>query len=586
MNKGYFEGLMKLPPETLQQKYVFLVSSLDLSLNIISAGFSAVYLTRKDEKGWYTLEEFLDYLSSIQFRGTQMTSYVYVPACATKKENDALTDFFEANFMEYHEGWRLFKDKEYLAKPEAAGELRSLLENFINRFEKKPKEETGLDRFHILGRDGEPKSVMDIEIVEDILAKIPFFVLGSTPYVYQDGVYLEDAGGVRLKAMIQARLYRKFIKSPTLGRILDLLISQSGVQKQFSDLYNLPPEWVNFKNGYYDPVEQVMVPHDPKYLSMNQIPHEFHPETIDQVLSGGEVIKSYLSTAVPDPTEQQMLWEYLGYCMTSDTKMQRFLMLVGEGGTGKSVIISLFQKAVGIRNCSSISLQDLNHRFYATGLFGKLMNACGDIPCKALDSIDVLKKAVGEDSILYEKKGQDALQFFSHAKLLFSSNGMPDNVEEKSDAFYRRLLILEMNHKPAVKDPKLKKKIAKEMDYAIAMAMQALHSLYENGELTESENSRKCVEEARKSTDSVMAFICDMLVVKKDAWLERSRTYDAYNEYCKDNGRQPLGKSKFYTEMKRKGFLPRKVQGIQKFKGISIREPEFEAVGEEETPFG
>ena len=58
MNKGYFEGLMKLPPETLQQKYVFLVSSLDLSLNIISAGFSAVYLTRKDEKGWYTLEKF------------------------------------------------------------------------------------------------------------------------------------------------------------------------------------------------------------------------------------------------------------------------------------------------------------------------------------------------------------------------------------------------------------------------------------------------------------------------------------------------------------------------------------------------
>ena len=38
--------------------------------------------------------------------------------------------------------------------------------------------------------------------------------------------------------------------------------------------------------------------------------------------------------------------------------------------------------------------------------------------------------------------------------------------------------------------------------------------------------------------------------------------------------------------MKRKGFLPRKVQGIQKFKGISIREPEFEVVGEEETPFG
>ena len=427
--------------------------------------------------------------------------------------------------------------------------------------------------------------MLDIEIAEDILAKVPFFVLGSTPYVYEDGVYKEDTGGVRLKAMIQSRIYRKFIKSPTLGRILDLLLAQSGVQKHFSDLYNLPPEWVNFRNGYYDPVRQILIPHDPKYLSINQIPHEFHPEEMEQLLTGGIVTKNYLSTAIPDPTEQQMLWEYLGYCMTTDTKMQKFLMLVGEGGTGKSVIISLFQKAIGVRNCSSISLQDMNKRFYATGLFGKLLNACGDIPCRALDSIDVLKKAVGEDSILYEKKGQDALQFFSHAKLLFSSNVMPDNVEEKSDAFYRRILILEMNHKPAARDPQLKKKMAGEMDFAIAMAMQALHCLYQNGALTESENSRKCVEEARKSADSVMAFLCDMITPQEDSWLERSRTYDAYSSYCQDNGRLPLGKAKFYAEMKRKGYLPRKIQGIQKFKGIAIREPEFEAVGRKETPF-
>lgn len=585
MNKAYFEELMKTPPQEPEQKYVYLVSSMDLAMNIIAAGFHAIYLTDKVEEAFYTPEEFLEYLTGIQFRGTEMTSYVFVPACSTKKVNDLLTKFFKANFIEYREGWRLFKDREYLEKTDADGELRDILKHFVSRFEKKPKQEMGLDRFHILGKDGEPTAVLDIEIAEDILAKVSFFVIGSTPYVYRDGVYAEDVGGVRLKSMIQSRIYRKFIKSPTLSRILDLLLSQSGVQKHFSDLYNLPPEWVNFRNGYYDPVGNVMIPHDPKYLSLNQIPHEFHPEELEKALSGGEAVKKYLAEAIPDPTEQQMMWEYLGYCMTADTKMQKFLMLVGEGGTGKSVIISLFQKAVGIRNCSSISLQDLNRRFYATGLFGKLLNACGDIPCKALDSIDVLKKAVGEDSILYEKKGQDALQFFSHAKLLFSSNGMPDNVEEKSDAFYRRLLILEMNHKPAVRDPQLKKKIAGEMDFVIAMAMQALQRLYQTGAFIESENSRKCVEEARKSADSVMAFICDRLEQREDAWLDRSSTYEAYDEYCRDNGRQPLGKSKFYTEMKRKGFQPRKVQGIQKFKGIVIREPEFEAAGEQETPF-
>ena len=56
---------------------------------------------------------------------------------------------------------------------------------------------------------------------------------------------------------------------------------------------------------------------------------------------------------------------------------------------------------------SSISLQDLNKRFYATGMYGKLLNACADIPCKAMENTDVLKKAVGEDTLIYEKKGQD-----------------------------------------------------------------------------------------------------------------------------------------------------------------------------------
>ena len=56
-----------------------------------------------------------------------------------------------------------------------------------------------------------------------------------------------------------------------------------------------------------------------------------------------------------------------------------------------SVAVSLIQHVVGITNMSSISLQDLNKRFYATGMYGKLLNACADIPCKAMENTDVLK---------------------------------------------------------------------------------------------------------------------------------------------------------------------------------------------------
>lgn len=97
--------------------------------------------------------------------------------------------------------------------------------------------------------------------------------------------------------------------------------------------------------------------------------------------------------------------------MTQDTQFQKFLTLKGNGGTGKSVAVSLIQYVVGITNMSSISLQDLNKRFYATGMYGKLLNACADIPCKAMENTDVLKKAVGEDTLIYEKK--DRMQFIS-----------------------------------------------------------------------------------------------------------------------------------------------------------------------------
>jgi len=131
---------------------------------------------------------------------------------------------------------------------------------------------------------------------------------------------------------------------------------------------------------------------------------------------------------------------------------------------------------------SSISLQDLNKRFYATGMYGKLLNDCADIPCKAMENTDVLKKAVGEDTLIYEKKGQDAIH----------------------------------------------------------MAMTGLKNLYEQGKFTESEHSKECVRKVQRTSDSICAFIDESLVRAKGKRLKRSEVFHMYEEYCKENGRQGM----------------------------------------------
>jgi len=528
-------------------------------------------------------------MNEIAYTGTYQTDYVYVPACSAKKVNDSLEQCCRDLGLTFRRGWTLFKEKEYLAKSEQLLQMKAILADFIKRFEGNPTDQPDLNKFHKFNEQGKRIGVFDMEIVDYLIQTVPFFMLGNTPFIYERGCYCEDHNGIRLKAHIQKLIFRDCIKATTIQSIYNLLVSQPQIQKRFSDLNNQPSHWVNFRNGYFDVMEWKMIEHDKKYLMINQIPFSFEPDQAENVLSGGESIRSYLDFSIPDKTDQQTFWQYLGYCMTTDTRFQKFLMIKGKGGTGKSVAISFIQHIIGNENYSSMSLQNLNQRFYPTGLFGKLLNACADIPSTAMASVDVIKKAVGEDTLLYEKKGQDPTQFHSYAKLLFSANEMPMNLDDKTNAYYRRLLVLDIDQIiPAdKKDSHLKEKMYQESDYAIHMAMLALKELYSEKQFAESEHNKECIQKLHRSADSVLAFTEDMLCHKKDAKIKRSTVYQMYEEYCEDNGRTPHGKAKFWEYMADKGFFSKRFSdGNFYFRNTALKESDFEEIDDTiETPF-
>lgn len=263
-------------------------------------------------------------------------------------------------------------------------------------------------------------------------------------------------------------------------------------------------------------------------------------------------------------------------------------MIKGKGGTGKSVAISLIQHIIGLENCSSISLQDLNKRFYATGLFGKQLNAYADIPCTAMQSVDIIKKAVGEDTLLYEKKGQDPTQFHSYAKLLFSANEMPLNLDDKTNAYYRRLLVLDMNHTipESEKDIMLKEKICQETDYAIHMGVAALKQLYADNHFCESRHSQECIEKLYRSADSVKAFLDEKVCRQNGRKLKRSDIYKFYTEFCEENDRQAHGKSVFFRMMADKGYIIKRNSDGFYYDNLSMKEDDFIKINDTEgTPF-
>ena len=428
-----------------------------------------------------------------------------------------------------------------------------------------------LSQFLYIDGDTDKVSLNDYKIVQYIKENEHIFIMGGIPYIYEKGVYRIDAAGTKLKTMIRDLLVTKYKKSPVIKRIYDLFMLDNAVWIKPEELNQFPAEWIPFRNGYYDPTSRKMISHDPKYRTTIQIPHDYEPEGTFQ----GDMIQNWLSFICDDEEDREMLMQFAGLCLTRDTSQQKFLILNGEGGTGKSLVIRMIDAMIGEDNISNISLHQLSQRFAAFGLLNKLLNSCADLETDALQDVSILKKVLGEDRISAEAKGKDAIMFRSFAKLIFSTNELPLIKAEKTNGFYRRLLVLTMNKVPEKKDTEFFNKLSAYMDDFIRLSVEALERLYQNRIILESKNSIEAVKKLRCESDTVEAYL-EAKIIKvpdnKEARITKGSLYLDYEEYTREMDGSPLPKGEFFRSIKMKGIGEIKTGGLRYFKGIMYSE--------------
>jgi len=408
------------------------------------------------------------------------------------------------------------------------------------------------------------------------------FVIAQKPYIYKEGVYTLDINGSRLKSYVKQMILPDVIRQPIIDRVYKLIVSDVSLEKEYEDINKYPSRWINLHNGMFDVKGWKLLPHDPKYLSINQIQYSFFPEVDMRPKTQQNEIKSniddFLNDVIPDQSDRNMLFEYIGYCMTRDTSQQKFLTITGPGGTGKSTIVRLIEKLIGKDNICSVALQDLNKRFYPTQLQGKLLNSCADISKMAMEQTDIIKKITGEDSLMGEYKGAAIFVFKSYAKLLFSANEIPVSLDDKSNAFYRRFLIIRIEKRGKFID-NLEEKLEEEILLLMQYALQALKNVYDRGNIFESNNSKLSVLDLYKDSDTVMAFMEEDLIQDIYSKTSRDKLYSTYEHYCNSNDRGALSRNGFYKNLRTKGFIETTgSDGVRYFKGLTYKETEFKTV--------
>lgn len=435
-----------------------------------------------------------------------------------------------------------------------------------------------LDFQKIGKKSGEPYDILDDKIAEYITQKqLRVIILNGVPYLYRRGYYLRDEDGKVLKAHIKALIWPELVTIGRINRVYNLILADYRLSKKNEEINQYPAHWINFRNGMYDPILQIMHPHKPEYYSINQVPHEYDPDAEYH----STVSERFLEGIFPDARDREMFLAFCGYCMTANTSLQKFMIIIGVPGSGKSTAINLLIDAVGAENVSCITLQDLNERFTPTELLGKLLNACADLPKKALDQVDAIKRITGEDLVKGEYKGGKVFAFRSYAKLIFSANEMPVNLDEKSDAFYRRMLSIEVMQKGEV-IPDLKEGLASSMPGFIRECVAALTRLYTTRREIDSPNSKRLVHEYHRESDNVQAFLDDRIERKPGDRIERTELFKLYENYCYFNQWTPLSSRSFYKNLRGKGYRDQKSDGYFYFNGIC---PKNALSGQEKADF-
>lgn len=421
-------------------------------------------------------------------------------------------------------------------------------------------------QFHLIDSNGKPTGVFDFRVFEYIKNNYSIFICGC-PYIYEHGVFDPDRQGTKLKKIIRDLLFDKFKKSRTINQIYNLILDTDELQKDISEVNRYPKSWINLQDCMLDAKCMKVIAHDPKFLSINQLPWKW--SDIQNAVKGKE-IERFFNFIFSCSDDRQMMLEYAGLCFTKDTSQQKFLILCGLGGTGKSVLILLIEKAVGISNVSNVALQELSRRFSTSLLVGKTLNSCADLSEGLLEDTATMKKLLGEDFVFSERKGQDGFMFKNYSKMLFSTNTLPLITSERTNGFYRRLLILKMDKQPENPDPELAEKLEKELPYFIQLAIKALHEMYQRGTITESTNSRQAVLQMRKDSDVVESWLNDNCTVGTDLKAERTLAFNDFKSYCENEERVALTRNGFFKALRTKNFAEARGKTERYFTGFSV----------------
>ncbi len=275
-------------------------------------------------------------------------------------------------------------------------------------------------------------------------------------------------------------------------------------------------------------------------LPVNYNPHACYPPAwitfLDQLLEMDDICT---------------LQEFMGYCLIPTTKAQKMLMIVGQGGEGKSRIGVVMRAIFGESMVNGSLAKVETNRFARADLENALVMVDDDMKMEALPETNYLKLIITAELPLdLEKKGKQSYQGELYARFLCFGNGPLKALYDRSQGFFRRQIILTAKKKDPNRrdDPDLSEKLTENPEGIFLWCFCGLQRLIEqNYQFTLSEQAKANMEAAVSDGNNVVEFLQSKGYLNFFCEAEASTTelYQAYKLWCEDNAYAPLSQRSF-----------------------------------------
>jgi len=334
---------------------------------------------------------------------------------------------------------------------------------------------------------------------------------------------------------------------------------------------NVDPYKVHFLNGVFDLRTGEMKPHSPdNYL--------FHGRkyAIDTTDGATPLTDKWLEESLRDA--KPFIMEYIGFCFyRSYENLQKFAILLSEGGDGKSTFFNWLRDLVGPENTSTVRLSDLTNpdsRFTIARLQYKNLNYYADIGGNSIKEPALIKGITGNDAMDAENKGENAKTIRPYAKQFYGANQLP-SFKDTSNGFGRRPCIVAFHSIPDFQERYDKEALYAEQPAFVYKCLQEFRKVLERGYFSETEEMDKLRKEWLGDNNVVQEFLDEYCILGPELYTKKVYLYDAYKRYCFANGYKALSNQKFKRELGRFNVYdaPKLVNGktIRAYNGVRLK---------------